>query len=87
MQNLFWVDKLPGETAEGGIEIANELYWNITAFPSGQEWYVYSGEKAVLHTDSREVVDAFLYGLGLAYAVLPEPVFTHLREEVKQWVE
>ena len=45
------------------------------------------GEKPIFCTDSREAVDAFLYGLGLAYSVLPEPVFEQLKEEVKRWVE
>ena len=87
MQDLLWLDSLPGKTIEGGIEIANQLYWSITVRQSEQHWCVYSGEKPVLQTDSREGVDAFLYGLGLAYAVLPRPVFQQLRAEIKQWVE
>ncbi len=87
MQELLWLDSLPGETPEGGIEVANKFYWNITVRKSEQHWYVYGGEKLILCTHSREAVDAFLYGLGLAYAVLPKPVFEQLREEVKRWVE
>jgi hypothetical protein len=87
MQEFLWLDHLPNETIEGGIELANELYWNITLKEGGQQWCVWGGEKPIFCTDSREAVDAFLYGLGLAYSVLPEPVFEQLKEEVKRWVE
>lgn len=30
MQELRWLDGLPGATLEGGIERANELLWNLT---------------------------------------------------------
>ena len=51
-------------------------------------WQVWAGdgESLILQTDSKEAVDAFLYGLGLAYSVLPESVFEQLRAEVKLWV-
>jgi len=37
-------------------------------------------------SDSREVAEAFLYGLGLAYGVLPEDTFRIVEYEVKRWV-
>ncbi|MGB0388823.1 MAG: hypothetical protein ACPGWR_28720 [Ardenticatenaceae bacterium] len=87
MQELVWKDHLRGETLEGGIDLANQLYWNITVRSNGQTWSVWAGEALILKTDSQEAVDAFLYGLGLAYSVLPGPVFDGLQEEVKRWVE
>jgi hypothetical protein len=87
MQELFWLDHLPDGTIESGIELANQLYWNITVKTNGQKWCVWGGESVIFCADSRETVDAFLYGLGLAYSVLPESVFEQLKEEVKRWVE
>lgn len=89
MQELPWLNQLPNETLEGGIELANQLYWNIVVTKDQQHWYVAAGngESLIFKADSREAVDAFLYGLGLAYSVLPEPAFEQLRQEVKRWVE
>jgi hypothetical protein len=87
MQELRWIDSHLDGALETGIELANQLYWNITIKTNEKTWCVWSGEKLIFCADSREAVDAFLYGLGLAYAVLPEPVFEQLREEVKRWVE
>jgi len=41
----------------------------------------------LLRTDTREALEAFLYGLVLAYAVLPEDTFAHLVYWAKGWVE
>lgn len=83
------LDRLPEGTLQGGIKYANELYWNISVYEgkSGQQWFVKAGESTIFKTDSKECLDAFLYGLGLAYSVLPGPVFDQLRAELKQWVE
>lgn len=89
MQELLWLNHLPERRLEGGIEIANQLYWNITIFRSSKDglWYVKSGEKIILKTDNHDAIDTFIYGLGLAYSVLPESVFEQLKKEVKKWVE
>jgi hypothetical protein len=86
MQELLWLDHLPDGRVEGGIELANRLYWSITWQSSEQGWYVWSGEKLIFRADSEEAVKAFLYGLGLAYAVLPEPIFEQLQKEVRRLV-
>ncbi len=75
---------LPGGTLAGGIELANRLDWNVTWGNVGEEWYVKGGEKIILTTTSREALGTFLYGLGIAYALLPEDAFTMLEEEAKK---
>jgi hypothetical protein len=87
MQELLWLETHIG-SLDDGIELANQLYWNITVFQGTDGiWYVLSGEPVIFKSDSRESVDAFLYGLGLAYGVLPPEVFDQLREELRKWVE
>ncbi len=87
MQELRWLDHLPGETLEGGIERANELLWNLSVDRHEGRWWVGAGDQTVLVTDARETVDAFLYGLGLAYGVLPDHIFQPLKQAVKDWAE
>ncbi len=89
MQDMRWLDHLPDGTLASGVELANRLYWHIKWGSGGQQWCVWAGdgEGLLLRTDTREALEAFLYGLGLAYAVLPEDTFDHLVYWVKRWVE
>lgn len=87
MQDLLWMKHLPGETLEGGIALVNRLYWSITWNDDGQRWCVWAGEDLLLRTDSRESADAFLYGLGLAYSVLPTELFEQLAIGMRHLVD
>ena len=85
MQELPWLGHLPGNNLQGGVDLANRLYWNVTWHEHEGHWFVYGGEALIYRTDLREAAEAFLYGLGLAYAVLPEESFEHLEYCVKRW--
>ena len=87
MQELRWLDSLPGGTLEGGIERVNELLWNISVEQYEGRWWVGAGDQAIFVTDSREALDAFLYGLSVAYSVLPDHIFQPLKQAVKDWAE
>jgi hypothetical protein len=77
----------PTGTLEDGIAFANRLEWNLTWAEHNGTWYVWGGEKEVLQTDLREVAEAFLYGIGLAYSALPDAVFQSLERNLKRVVE
>jgi hypothetical protein len=86
MQELCWLERSIG-SIEKAMDLANSLYWNLTVrnytTDDGEpRWTVPGGEAVIFRTDSRQAVDAFLYGLGLAYAVLPESIIQHIREEL-----
>ncbi len=80
MQQLSWLNSHIG-SLEQAIEQINKFYWNIETHESDQGWIVKGGEKVLLHTESKESVDAFLYGMALAYSVLPESIATQFQEE------
>ena len=84
---LYWLDEhhVYKGSLQGAIERANQLYLKLSVAEKG-EWFVHSGEDLIFKSDSREALDAFLYGLGLAYS-LPEEVFEVLREQVRNLVE
>lgn len=86
VHTFVWLDHLPGSSLQGGIELANRLYWNVKWHEHEASWCVYSGEDLVYKSDSQDAAEAFIYGLGLAYAVLPEDSFDHLEYWVKRWV-
>ncbi len=77
----------PNGTLEDGIALAKRLEWNIRWGRCDQAWCVWAGEDLILRADSKEVAEAFLYGLGLAYAVLQVPVFRSLERNVQHWIE
>jgi hypothetical protein len=76
---LAWLDRIG--SIDRGIELINRVGWNIIVGESNGRWYVQSGEKIILVASSRRAVDTFLYGMALAYSVLPEPIIEKLREE------
>ena len=41
---------------------------------------VSSGNEPILRTESKDALQSFIYGLGLAYAVLPEGLFKSLEK-------
>ena len=89
MLEMAWLDEyhIHNGTLTGAVELANQLYWNLSVEKGEEYWVVFSGEKAILKTDSHDALDSFLYGMGLAYGCLPEEVFARLREHVKELVE
>ena len=87
MLYMPWLDRLPGGTTEGAIQLANRLYWSLQLTAGQERWVVYAGEDVVLRTDSRDVAEAFLYGLGLAYGAIPEEAFLLLESDIKQLVD
>jgi hypothetical protein len=90
MHEFRWLDSLhmpPNGTLDDGIALANRLEWNLTWVEDTGIWYVYGGERVLLQTDSREVAEAFLYGLGLAYSVFPDAIFESLERNVHHLLE
>jgi hypothetical protein len=86
MRELCWLERWIG-SIEKAMDLANRLYWNLTVknytTNDGEpRWTVLGGEAVIFRTDSRQAVDAFLYGMGLAYSVLPEPTIQRIREEL-----
>jgi hypothetical protein len=81
---MNWLDTnhFPEGNVESGIDLANQLYWNLRVVQEQNMWHVLSGEKEILLTDNEEVLRAFLYGLGIAYGILPEYIFELLRREI-----
>jgi hypothetical protein len=50
----------------------------------GQLWMVTAGDPVIFVADNRPAVDSFLYGLALAYSVLPDHLIDTFREEMRK---
>lgn len=73
----------PDGQLDGGIRLLNRLDWGLRVRVTGKGWVVTSGEQLVFRTTEKDALQAFLYGLGLAYAVLPDETFLRLEAELK----
>lgn len=82
MLELAWLDHVAGGTLESGMEYVNSVGWNLAYWEHNGQWYITAGETLLLSTDSREAVDAFLYGMALSYSVIPENILNLFREEI-----
>lgn len=85
MNDLLMLEKyFPGGSLEGGIELANRLDWGLSVQMSGDGYVVSSGNEPILRTESKDALQSFIYGLGLAYAILPERLFKSLERTLRE---
>ena len=85
MNELLMLEKyFPEENLEGGIALANRLDWGLSVRMAGESYVVSSGDEPILRTDTKDALQAFIYGLGLAYAVLPEKLFQSLEAALRE---
>ncbi|KAB2860770.1 MAG: hypothetical protein F9K46_09425 [Anaerolineae bacterium] len=86
MQKMHWLESHLGSIGKA-IEFANDFLWNLSLTHDGEQWYIKSNEQIIFQSASRELVDAFLYGMGLAYEGTPDwisnPILDELREVLK----
>ena len=87
MQTLDWLETHVGSLNDG-IELANRFHWFLSTVMVARGgkpyWYVKNGESVIFSADSQEAVNAFLYGMSLAYAGIPDDLFEHLIDETKK---
>ena len=84
MNDLLMLEKyFPGGSLEGGIELANRLDWGLSVQMSGDDFVVCSGNEPILRTESKDALQSFIYGLGLAYAILPADLFNALEKAIR----
>jgi len=85
MNDLLMLDRyFPDGNLEGGIGLANRLDWGLTVKMAGDSFVVTSGDEPILRTDDKDALQAFIYGLGLAYAILPDELFLTLEQALKE---
>jgi hypothetical protein len=86
MQDLMWLDTHIG-TIDDAVDLINKLHWDLAISETNGVWMVTTGgdKTVIFRADNRAALDAFLYGMALAYAGLPSPQFEQLAEEVSKW--
>jgi hypothetical protein len=83
MVRLMWLEfNTQGESLEVWLKRVNALKWNIGVEKYKDQWIVKSGEQDVFRSDSYEAVEAFLYGLSIAYTIIPDDIFAEFQEKM-----
>lgn len=77
MQTLNLLDEQIG-TINDARTVINDFHWFLNVDQIAGDWTVTTGETVVFTADSREAVDAFLYGMALAYKGLPAHLYAKL---------
>ena len=77
MQTLNLLQEEIG-TIDDAELIINDFHWFLSIDDTANQWTVKTGEKVIFTADSREAVDAFLYGMALAYKGLPPHLYAKL---------
>ena len=85
MNDLLMLERyFPGGKLEGGIDLANRLDWGLSVQMAGDGYVVSSGDEPILRTESKDALQAFIYGIGLAYAILPVDLFRSLEAALRK---
>ena len=87
MQEMNWLETHIG-SIDDTIKVVNQFAWEASVTQSNGTWYVLTGveEKHVIFSaDTRDALDAFLYGMALALVGIPSPLFEKLVEDVAEW--
>lgn len=85
MNDLLMLEKyFPEGKLEGGIDLANRLDWGLSVQMASDGYVVSSGDEPILRTESKDALQSFIYGMGLAYAILPEKLFALLERALNE---
>lgn len=77
MQTLNLLNEEIGTINDAEI-IINDFHWFLSIDEMAGQWTIKTGETTVFTADSRAAVDAFLYGMALAYKGLPAHLYAKL---------
>lgn len=80
MGKLFWSNQIPGQSLEGGIEFLNQLSWNLTVRQKLKNWQLYAGDQILFEAFSEDELEAFIHGMAITLAVLPEYIIAEIKK-------
>jgi hypothetical protein len=87
MQTLDWLETHL-ESLDKAVEtLNNDFCWSLEIIHGEHRSFVKSGESLIFSSDSREAVDAFLYGMGMSVMGIPQHLFDQLSEGMKEWCD
>ena len=86
MLEMKMISLLPSASLDGALGLLSQLKWNVSLKKQGDSWLVFGGEKCLLKSSSEEAAQAFIYGLALAYGVMPDTILEQVRRQAQDAV-
>ncbi len=83
---MDWLETHIGNMKEA-LAVAKKFSWKLSIDKGNEMVRIYDGEAQIIASDNEDCIDAFLYGLALAYVTIPEPYHTKLMEDLREWTD
>ena len=71
---------VPGGSIEESIEFLDSLYWNIQCRGDDKQWKALAGDRLLVATKTKRELEAFILGMTIALAVLPDSILDDIRK-------
>lgn len=65
------------------MEYVSKCGWNLDVYESGDNWFVMGGEKVLLQTDNYELVEVFIYSMGLGMKAISKVGYERLMKTIE----
>ncbi len=78
-----WLNYIPSNTSES-IKFLNSLSWNISWRQVGEQWKAFAGDRLLIATDTKPELEAFILGMTIALAVLPNSILNEIRKYTEE---
>ncbi len=80
MGRFLWTERFGNWQA--AVDILNGLSWNLSWVEQDGRWHLWGGNQKIFIADSEGEFQAFLRGMALGLAVLPESILEQIRRLV-----
>ena len=81
---LKWRGYIPNNTWEGAVQFLNELGWNLSWVERDSNWKLLGGDQTIILVDKKEELEAFILGMALGLAVLPEEIINQVKKLIEE---
>jgi len=80
--DLLWKDHL-GDWRDA-VSVLNDLAWNLSWREHDGRWYLRSGDQTLFVGETEGEFKAFVCGMALSLAVLPDSILDQIRRIAKE---
>jgi hypothetical protein len=78
------LSRVPHGGVEGAIEFLDTLSWDISLTRQNGKWQAWAGEHVLAAVDSQAELEAFLIGMTIGLAALPDSILAQIKKLVAE---
>ena len=80
MSTLVWQGYVPNNNWKGAVDFLNNLCWHLSWQEAERQWGLWGGDQLLFIGDTRADMEAFLCGMTISLAVLPDEMLEQIRQ-------